>query len=151
MAREFGTSRSTIAQMELGNRKLQADDLGRLAKIHGCSATSLLVVPDDREHQPVDELQDDLRQNVPEFSDDPDSFEGLKEAIILSRELTELEKVLGLEGYPDAGLGRCSSGENRWNRSGFGSGTGRRRNACQINGGGQDERPHQPGGGPDRL
>jgi transcriptional regulator with XRE-family HTH domain len=102
VAREFGVSRSTIAQMELGNRKLQAADLGRLAKIYGCSATSLLVVPDDREDQPVDELQDELRQNVPEFSDDPDSFEGMKEAITLSRELTGLEKVLGLEGYTSA-------------------------------------------------
>ncbi|RUA20837.1 MAG: hypothetical protein DSY79_09320, partial [Chloroflexi bacterium] len=48
VAQEFGASRSTIAQMELGNRKVQAEELGRLAKIYGCSPTSLLVIPETR-------------------------------------------------------------------------------------------------------
>ncbi len=99
VALDFGASRSTIAQMELGNRRLQAEDLGRLARIYGCSPASLLSIPEKREDREDDELLNDLSQAVPEFSNDPDTFKGLREAIILSRELTILEKKLGLEGY----------------------------------------------------
>ena len=99
VAQEFGASRSTIAQIELGNRKVQAEELGRLAKIYGCSPTSLLVIPEPRKDREDDELLDDLGQSVPEFSIDPSAFKGLREAVLLSRELTLLEKALGLEGY----------------------------------------------------
>ena len=102
VAQEFGVSRSTIAQLELGKRRLQAEELGRLAKIYGCSPTSLLAIPKRREDRHDDELLNDLSQAVAEFSDDPVSFKGLREAIILSRELTMLEKSLGLEGYAAA-------------------------------------------------
>ncbi len=109
VAQEFGASRSTIAQMELGNRKVQAEELGRLAKIYGCSPTSLLVIPETRKDREDDELLDDLGQSVPEFSMDPTAFKGLREAVLLSRELTLLEKALGLEGYsagpPSHGFG----------------------------------------------
>ncbi len=109
VAQEFGTSRSTIAQMELGNRKVQAEDLSRLAKIYGCSPTSLLVTPEIHKDREVCELLDDLAQSIPEFSIDPTAFKGLKEAVYLSRELTLLEKTLGLEGYsagpPSHGFG----------------------------------------------
>jgi transcriptional regulator with XRE-family HTH domain len=109
VAEEFGVSRSTIAQMELGNRRLHADDLGRLAQIYGCSAASLLTVPEKGEDQQEDDLLNDLRQGVPEFSDAPDTFDGLREVILLCRELTMLEQTLGLEGYaagpPSNGFG----------------------------------------------
>ena len=109
VAQEFGASRSTIAQMELGNRKVQAEELGRLAKIYGCSPTSLLVIPETRKDREEDELLDDLGQSMPEFSMDPSAFKGLREAVLLSRELTLLEKALGLEGYsagpPSNGFG----------------------------------------------
>ena len=115
VAQEFGASRSTIAQMELGNRKVQAEELGRLARIYGCSPTSLLAIPAECEDREPDELLSDLRQAVPEFSIDPTAFKGLRQTIILSRELTMLEKTLGLEGYaagpPSHGFGSPST---RW-------------------------------------
>ena len=97
VAQEFGVSRSTIAQLELGNRRLRAEDLGRLAKIYGCTPTSLLAIPKKGEDRDRDELLNELDQAVPEFSSDPASFKGLRESIDLSRHLTELEKRLGLE------------------------------------------------------
>jgi transcriptional regulator with XRE-family HTH domain len=113
VALAFGVSRSTIAQMELGNRRLHAQELGRLAGIYGCSPISLLATAEKHEDREEDELLHDLSQAVPEFSTDPTAFKGLREAILLSRELTMLEKTLGLEGYaagpPSHGFGSPST------------------------------------------
>ena len=67
------------------------------------------ILVDRRKNREDDELLDDLGQSVPEFSIDPTAFKGLREAVLLSRELTLLEKALGLEGYsagpPSHGFG----------------------------------------------
>ncbi len=99
VAEAFGVSRSTIAQLELGNRRLHAEELGRLAKIYRCSPTSLLNIPGQDEEREHEEVLSELSQAVPEFFEDAQTFEGLRQAIILSREVTFLEKTLGLEGY----------------------------------------------------
>lgn len=97
VAEKLGVSRSTIAQMELDNRKVYAEDLTRLARIYGCSPASLLVVPDQFDQH--DDLLHQLSLAIPEFTEDPATFKGLREAVTLSRELTTLEKTLGLERY----------------------------------------------------
>ena len=95
-------SRSTIAQLELGNRSLRAEELSRLAQIYGCSPTSLLSLPDSQTEGSRDELLEDLCQAVPEYHSGSGDLDAVREVVEISRELTRLESVLGLEGYAAA-------------------------------------------------
>ena len=45
VAHEIGVSRSTVTQMELGNRSVRAQDLSSLCRAYGCSPAGLLAAP----------------------------------------------------------------------------------------------------------
>lgn len=79
VAQESGVSRSTIAQMQLGNRGLHAEELGRLAQDLRMKPHPPAAIPDKREDRQDKELLDAQSQDVPEFSNDPVAFKELRE------------------------------------------------------------------------
>ena len=56
LAIALGVSRSTVAQMELGNRMVRAEDIDRLAAVYGCSADSLFVSSEQGAERDADDL-----------------------------------------------------------------------------------------------
>ena len=100
VAPALGVSRSTVAQIEGGNRSLKALEVGRLAALYGCSAQELLA-PLEKEASALatrDEVLVELFGAVPELregSGGPGTFRGVLTA---ARALTKLERALGFQG-----------------------------------------------------
>jgi transcriptional regulator with XRE-family HTH domain/Zn-dependent peptidase ImmA (M78 family) len=99
LATALGVSRSTVAQMELGNRLVRAEDIDRLAGVYGCSADSLFVSPEQGARRDADDLLANVAQTIPELGTDTRALAELSEAVAISRALTEVERTLGLDCY----------------------------------------------------
>jgi Zn-dependent peptidase ImmA (M78 family)/DNA-binding XRE family transcriptional regulator len=92
VARHLGVSRPTIAQIELGNRVVSSLELDKLAYLYGRGIAELLA----------DEfLEDDalvaLFRLHPEMSEQEEVQAALRASMALGRELTNLERLLGIE------------------------------------------------------
>lgn len=92
VARHLNVSRPTVAQIEAGNRAVSSLELDKLAHLYGCGIADLLA--------------DEFRENdavVALFRLHPDIPEqehlqvALRESMALGRELTNLERLLGIE------------------------------------------------------
>lgn len=93
VARYLGVSRSTVAQMELGNRVVSGIELSRLAYFFGKDLRSFVA----------DEVQDEgdvlvaLFRLHPELASQEDVLEALRRCVALGRELTNLERLLDID------------------------------------------------------
>jgi len=106
VAKHLGTSRSTVAQMELGNRAVSSLELDRLAYLFGRDIREFLA----------DSFREDdtlaaLFRAEPAVAENPDVIEKVRECIAIGRELTNLEELLGIgreqttvAAYPQAVL-----------------------------------------------
>ena len=106
VAKHLGTSRSTVAQMELGNRAVSSLELDRLAYLFGRDIREFLA----------DSFREDdtlaaLFRAEPAVAENPDMIEKVRECIAIGRELTNLEELLGIgrgqttvAAYPQAVL-----------------------------------------------
>jgi transcriptional regulator with XRE-family HTH domain/Zn-dependent peptidase ImmA (M78 family) len=99
LATSLGVSRSTVTQMELGNRMVRAEDVDRLAEVYGCSADSLFVSSEQGADQNTDDLLAKIAQTIPELRTDTRVLAELSEAVAISRALTDVERTLGLDSY----------------------------------------------------
>lgn len=92
VARHLGVSRPTIAQIELGNRAVSSLELDKLAYLYGRDIRELLA----DEFREEDALVALFRLH-PEVSEQEDVQAALRESMVLGRELTNLERLLGIE------------------------------------------------------
>jgi transcriptional regulator with XRE-family HTH domain/Zn-dependent peptidase ImmA (M78 family) len=99
LATTLGVSRSTVGQMELGNRLVRAEDIDRLAAVYGCSADSLFVSSEQGAQREADDLLANVAQTIPELGADTRALAELSEAVAISRALTDVEQRLGLDFY----------------------------------------------------
>jgi transcriptional regulator with XRE-family HTH domain len=99
LAMALGVSRSTVAQMELGNRMVRAEDIDRLAAVYGCSADSLFVSSEQGAQRDADDLLANVAQTIPELGADTRALAELSKAVAIARALTDVERTLGLDFY----------------------------------------------------
>jgi len=92
VAGRLGVSRSTIAQMELGNRAVTSLELDKLAHLYGRDLREFLAEEFDEEDALVA-----LFRRHPEVSEQEDVMEALRACVALGRELTNLERLLGID------------------------------------------------------
>jgi Zn-dependent peptidase ImmA (M78 family)/transcriptional regulator with XRE-family HTH domain len=93
VSRQLSVSRSTVAQMELGNRAVTGIELSRLAYLFGKDLRSFVAVeaPDQEDALVA------LFRLHPELSSQEDVLEALRQCLALGRELTNLERLLGVD------------------------------------------------------
>jgi Zn-dependent peptidase ImmA (M78 family)/transcriptional regulator with XRE-family HTH domain len=89
---QVGLSRSAVAQIELGNRAVSSLELDRLAYLYGRDIRDFLA------NQFVDEnaLLALFRANQ-DIADRPETAESLRRCMAVGRELTNLERLVGLD------------------------------------------------------
>jgi len=92
VAGRLGVSRSTIAQMELGNRAVTSLELDKLAHLYGRDLREFLA----EEFHEEDALVALFRRH-PEVSEQEDLIEALRGCVALGRELTNMERLLGID------------------------------------------------------
>jgi Zn-dependent peptidase ImmA (M78 family)/DNA-binding XRE family transcriptional regulator len=92
VATHLGVSRSTVAQIEANNRSVSSLELDRLAYLFGRDLREFLA--DGFEEQ--DSLVALFRAK-PDVAGQPEVMEKLRECIALGRELTNLERILGVD------------------------------------------------------
>lgn len=92
VARELNVSRSTVAQIELGNRGVSGIELAKLAFVFGRDMRELLTA----EYQDADPLGA-LFRSESEVADDHAVVRKLRECVALGRELTNLERLVGID------------------------------------------------------
>jgi len=92
LARHLGVSRSTIAQMEAGNRSVSSLELDKLAYLFGRDIREFLA-----EEYQQDDVFAVLFRLQPEVAEKQAVQAALREAAALGRELTNLERLLGIE------------------------------------------------------
>jgi len=92
VAGRLGSSRSTVAQMELGNRAVTGLELDKLAYLYGRDVREFLA----EEFREEDALVALFRRH-PEVSEQEDFLEALRQCVVLGRELTNLEQLLGID------------------------------------------------------
>jgi Zn-dependent peptidase ImmA (M78 family)/DNA-binding XRE family transcriptional regulator len=93
VARHLGVSRSTVAQMELGNRAVTGIELSRLAHLFGRDLRSFVA---DEAPEEEDVLVALFRLH-PELSSQAPVLEALRCCMALGRELSNLERLLGID------------------------------------------------------
>ncbi len=93
VARYLGVSRSTVAQMELGNRAVSGIELSRLAYLFGKDLRSFVAdeAPDK------EDVLVALFRHHPELSNQEAVHEALRRCMALGRELTNLERLLDID------------------------------------------------------
>lgn len=92
VAGHLGQSRSTIAQIELGNRAVTSLELDKLAYLYGRDIRDFLA----DEFREEDALVALFRRH-PEVSEQEDVLGALRESVTLGREITNLERLLGVD------------------------------------------------------
>jgi len=97
VARHLNLSRSTVVQMERGNRRVTAEDVDRLAKLYQCSP-SVLLSGQQSDETDRDALAD-LVQAFPGIVDDSERFMEIRRVVAIARMLTDIERRLGLDSY----------------------------------------------------
>jgi len=99
VAGHLNVSRSTVVQMERGNRRVTAEDVERLAILYQCSPSVLLS---GRQTDDTDRNHDalvDLIQTFPDIRHDAERFLETQRILDIARTLTDLERRLGLDSY----------------------------------------------------
>ena len=119
VGRQVGLSRSTVTQIESGNRDVTADEVVRFSTIFQHSPEALLsgLGPgSDVSVREMDGMLDDIVRALPEQGFDADGLRSSLERLIeLSRHLTEIESVLGVTVYgPQASAIRGTSPRTHW-------------------------------------
>ena len=97
VASHLNLSRSTVVQMESGNRRVTAEDVERLAKLYRCSPSVLLSGQQDDEMDRDRDTLADLVQAFPDIRDDDARFAEIQRVVAIARTLTDLERRLGLD------------------------------------------------------
>ncbi len=92
VARPLGVSRSTIAQIELGNRAVTGLELEQLAYLYGRDLREFL----QHEFREEDGLVALFRIH-PEISEQEDILNVLRDCLALGREVANLESLLGID------------------------------------------------------
>ena len=92
VARHLGVSRSTIAQIEAGRRSVSSLELDTLADLYGRDIREFLA-----EECREDDAFAVLFRLHPEVAEEAPMVAALREAAALGRELTNLERILGIE------------------------------------------------------
>lgn len=92
VAGHLGVSRSTVAQMELGNRAVSSLELDKLAYLYGRDIRGFLA----DEFREEDALVALFRRH-PEVSEQEGVVGALREGLALGREITNLERRLGID------------------------------------------------------
>ena len=93
VAHHLGVSRSTVAQMELGNRTVTGIELSRLAYLFGKDMRSF--VTDDASDK--EDVLVALFRLHPDLSNQEDVLEAIRRCLALGRELTRLEQLLDID------------------------------------------------------
>ncbi|MGH7823839.1 MAG: helix-turn-helix domain-containing protein [Candidatus Binatia bacterium] len=91
VGRRLGLSRSTVAQMELGNRAVNSLELDRLAYLFGRDIKDFLAEEFHEEDAMVA-----LFRAHPEVADQEQVVEALRHCLALGREVTNLERLLDI-------------------------------------------------------
>ena len=97
VASHLKLSRSTVVQMERGNRRVTAKDVEGLATLYQCSPSVLLTREQD-DQMDRDTLAD-LVQAFPSIRHDNERFMEIRRVIAIARTLTDVERRLGLDSY----------------------------------------------------
>ena len=97
VAGHLNLSRSTIVQMERGNRRVTAEDVERLASLYQCSPSVLLSGPQVDKTDHYSELLSDLVQAFPSIRDDKEQFSETQRVLAIAKTLTNLERRLCLD------------------------------------------------------
>ncbi|HWP37889.1 MAG TPA: XRE family transcriptional regulator [Gemmatimonadales bacterium] len=92
VARYLGVSRSTVAQMELGNRAVTSLELDKLAYLYGRDIRSFLA----DEFRPEDALVALFRRH-PEMMREDQVLAAVRQSLAAGREVTNLERLLGVD------------------------------------------------------
>jgi Zn-dependent peptidase ImmA (M78 family)/DNA-binding XRE family transcriptional regulator len=92
VAGHLGVSRSTIAQMELGNRAVTSLELDRLAYLYGRDIRAFLA----DEFRPEDALVAVFRRH-PDMARDDQVLAAVRHSLAAGREVTNLERLLGVD------------------------------------------------------
>ncbi len=92
VAREVGLSRSSVVQIESGKRSVSSIELDRLSYIFGRDIREF-VGGSFRESDPLSALF----RAEPEVTRQPEVLERLRECLALGHEITNLERLLGLD------------------------------------------------------
>ena len=100
VARLLRLSRSTVAQMELGNRSVTSLELERLAYLFGCDIREFFAEAFHEEDALVA-----LFRAHPDVAEQEEVLEALRRCLALGREVTNLECLLGI----DRDLGRIAT------------------------------------------
>ena len=89
VAKYLGTSRSTVAQMELGNRTVSSLELDRLAHLFGRDIREFLAHSFSE-----DDTLAALFRAEPTVADNPEVIEKIRDRIAIGGELNNLEELL---------------------------------------------------------
>lgn len=92
VAAHLGVSRSTIAQMELGNRAVTSLELDKLAYLYGRDICAFLA----DEFRPEDALVAVFRRH-PDMARDDQVLAAVRHSLAAGREITKLERLLGVD------------------------------------------------------
>jgi Zn-dependent peptidase ImmA (M78 family)/DNA-binding XRE family transcriptional regulator len=92
VAAHLGVSRPTVAQMELGNRAVTSLELDTLAHLYGRDLREFFAL----DFRPEDALVALFRSH-PDVADEVDSLEPLRKCLDLGREITNLERLIGID------------------------------------------------------
>jgi len=97
VARKLDVSRSTLAQMELGNRLVRVEDITALATIYDCSPASLMssAGKEPAGSVPV-QISDEIVECIPLIKRTKETISQLRRAIDIAMALTDMEEKLGL-------------------------------------------------------
>ncbi|HKI00738.1 MAG TPA: XRE family transcriptional regulator [Thermoanaerobaculia bacterium] len=92
VARHLGLSRSSVAQIELGNRAVTGLELGQLGRLYGRDVRDFLAT----EFDPGETVLA-LFRAAPEVAGQDEALAAILDCLQLSRELASLESLLGLD------------------------------------------------------
>jgi Zn-dependent peptidase ImmA (M78 family)/transcriptional regulator with XRE-family HTH domain len=110
VAAELSVSRSTVAQIEAGNRGVSGIELGKLAFLFGRDMREFLAT----EYEDADPLGALFRAEA-EVSGDDVVVRKLRECVALGRELTNLERLVGIDrDVSIAATYPLAAPRNRW-------------------------------------
>lgn len=97
VAGQMELSRSAIAQLEAGNRVVSSMELDRMASLYGRDMRDFFAA----DFGPENPLAGLFRRNE-DIADDPRAMQALRQCVTLGRELTNLERLVGLARDPSS-------------------------------------------------
>lgn len=110
VAKHLGVSRSTVAQMELGNRAVNSIELDRLAFFFGRDIRDFVSESIEEE-----DALGALFRAEPQIANQEDVAASLRACVALGREVTNLEKLLGLDRELSAAVSyQVAAPRTRW-------------------------------------